>query len=271
MKKLLLTTTVAMLAAPAIAADLPSRAAPPPPAPIAAPSAARTVTVLPTFTWSGFYAGVQGGYAFGAGDGQLTETTSAATPVISSFDRSIKPRGFLGGLHAGYNFQSGGYVYGLEADAEYAMVDGSLSSATSTNATTVGRFSAEQDFRGSLRARFGLAYDGILIYVTGGAAAARIEATYAAAGRASKNDVLIGWTAGAGVEYALWSNWSVRAEYRYTNFGDQSVSFPGTTVVAGNTSSYKWSVDHTEHAVRAGLTYRFGGESSGARPIFARY
>jgi opacity protein-like surface antigen len=95
MKKLLLTTTVAMLAAPAIAADLPSRAAPPPPAPIAAPSAARTVTVLPTFTWSGFYAGVQGGYAFGAGDGQLTETTSAATPVISSFDRSIKPRGFL--------------------------------------------------------------------------------------------------------------------------------------------------------------------------------
>ena len=264
MKKLLLATAVAMMAAPAIAADLPSRAAPPPPGPVMAPSAARTVTVLPTFTWSGFYAGIQGGYAFGAGDGQLTETTAATPAVVTNFDRSIKPRGFLGGLHAGYNFQSGGYVYGLEADAEYAMVEGDLTAS-------VAKYSTEQDFRGSLRARFGLAYDGVLIYVTGGAAAARIEATYTNAAKASKNDILIGWTAGAGVEYALWSNWSVRAEYRYANFGDQSVSFPGTTVVAGNTSSYKWSADHTEHAVRAGLTYRFGGESSGARPIFARY
>lgn len=271
MKKLLLTTAIAMMAAPAIAADLPSRVAPPPPAPTVPPAAARSVSALPTFAWSGFYAGVHGGYAFGAEDGQLTETTSATPAVVSSFDRSVKPRGVLGGAHVGYNFHSGSYVYGLEADAEYAKVDDSLSWETSTTATTVGRFGVEQDFRGSLRARFGLAYDGILLYVTGGAAAARVEAAYAAAGSVSKRNVLIGWTAGAGVEYALWSNWSVRAEYRYTNFGDQTIGFAGTTVATGNTSTYSWNADQTEHAVRAGLTYRFGGESSGARPIFARF
>ena len=264
MKKLLLTAAVTMMAAPAIAADLPSRAAPPAPAPVLPPPATRTVTVLPAFTWGGFYAGVQGGYAFGAGDGLLTETTTGNSPRVSTFDRSIKPRGILGGAHVGYNLQSGSYVYGLEADAEYAPVKGDLS-------VTPAKYSAEQDFRGSLRARFGLAYDGVLIYVTGGAAAARVEAAYAAAGTASKSDTLIGWTAGAGVEYNLWSNWSARAEYRYASFGEQTLSFAGSNAAANNTNNYKWKVEHTEHAVRVGLTYRFGAETAAARPIFARF
>lgn len=269
MKRLLLTSAALILAAPAIAADLPSRAAPPPPPGALPPAASPSVTTLPAFTWTGFYVGVQGGFTWGDGSGVLSETTTA--PATTTIGRSVEANGFMGGVHAGYNYQSGSIVYGIEADAEYAAVDGALSIATSTAATQVGRFGIEQDFRGSLRARLGLAYDGVLLYVTGGAAAARVDASYAAAARAAKADTLIGWTAGAGLEYDLWSNWSMRAEYRYTSLGDQDLAFAGTAVAADNTNTYRWNVEHKEHAVRAGLSYRFGAQPSASRPIFARF
>jgi len=243
MKKLLLSTAAIMLAAPALAADLPRRS----------PAVAPAPVFTQAFSWQGFYVGAQVGYAWGTAD-----TVGSFGGVIPPGGNvGVETQGFIGGVHAGYNLQSGSFVYGIEADVEFADVK---ESGTILGATFIGK----NDLRGSLRARFGFAFDRALIYVTGGLAAGRVEASAAlAAARDSNSETRFGWTVGAGVEYALSSNWSARLEYRYTDLGDMRLTL--TNLVA-NTSFTESAIK--DHSVRVGLSYRFGGP---ARPVVARY
>lgn len=252
MKKFLLATTAALLAAPALAADLPRRSAPVAPAPIYA---------APVFTWAGFYVGAQVGYAWGDAD----VVSSSAVPARVGA-ASVDSKGFLGGLHAGYNWQRGSLVYGLEADIEYAALDGSAN-VLSAVPEVLGRATVENQLRGSLRARLGVAFDRTLLYVTGGLALGQVEASFANVARtssASGSETQFGWTVGAGVEYAISNNWSARVEYRYTDLGDFNVATP-TAVIDGASTS---NIENKDHAVRVGVSYRFGGAS---RPVVARY
>lgn len=253
MKKLLLSTAAILVAAPALAADLPRRTA------AAAPAPAPVFTQV--VSWQGLYVGAQLGYAWGE-----AETIYTAPPALVGVG-VVETEGLIGGLHAGYNWQRGSLVYGLEADVEYANTDGSAIVTLPPATTVLGAVAVENQLRGSLRARFGFAFDRALLYVTGGLAVGKIEAAFAApAGTpvASGSDWRFGWTVGAGVEYALSSNWSARLEYRYTDFGDFNLTLP-TGVIAGATSA---NIDTTEHAVRVGVSYRFGGP---VRPVVARY
>lgn len=242
-RTLLLGTVAAVaLSGAASAADLPIRTAAPAP-----------VYAAPLFTWTGFYVGGQIGYGWG---NNSTAEYITATGAFTNFKRTFKPDGILGGLHAGYNMQSGSLVYGLEADIEGSALKGGYTLANG-NGTAF-----KQPWQGSLRGRLGVAYDRALFYVTGGAAFAEQKHTYfTPAIRETSSKTRFGWTLGAGIEYAVSNNWTVRGEYRYTDYG----SYKNASLVAFPGFSYKH--DPRDHAVRLGLSYKFGGPSA----IVAKY
>lgn len=202
---------------------------------------AADIDVAPAaYDWSGFYIGGQGGYAFGDAD----HSFSNGAP-----DGDSKPDGFFGGLHAGYNAQINSIVLGLEVDAELAGIDGTFqepAAATSSGSTDIKA-------QGSLRGRVGLAYDRLLPYLTGGLALADVDYGGGPLGGPccgySKSP--LGYTIGAGIEYALTDMVSTRLEYRYTDFGTKrgglAPTFPGVTM----------PVDLETHAVRLGLSIHF--------------
>lgn len=178
-----------------------------------APSYKAPAYVAPSYaTWSGFYVGINGGYGFG--------TTNV----------SIDPKGFLAGGTIGYNLQTGVWVWGLEGDFDYsAMKDDDAGTEVKV------------PWFGTARGRIGYAgWGNLMPYITGGAAFANVKVD---AGAGSDSKTRIGWTLGAGLEYAMWSNWSVKLEYLYADLG--KASFGGTDV------EFKTSI------VRAGLNYRF--------------
>ncbi|MDZ5450639.1 outer membrane protein [Labrys sp. ZIDIC5] len=176
-----------------------------------APQAVEPVApvVAPVYNWTGFYAGVHAGAAIGQG----------------KIDHAkLNGTGFLGGVHAGYNAQfDGGWVVGLETDIDYSSVK---KSKAVTDGDIVTRATLKNEWQGSTRARFGYAFDNILPYVTGGVAYGNVKTSIAGVG--SKTDTRVGWTAGAGVEYAIDQNWIVRGEARYVDLGDKSSTFGGT-------------------------------------------
>lgn len=160
-------------------------------------------------------------------------------------------------MHAGFNYQMGSIVLGLEGDIEASGIRGSYRVAPENlNGTN-----SKVDWQGSIRGRLGVAMDRALLYVTGGVAFADFSHTYIEGTTPLSerfSNVKAGWTVGAGLEYAFTNNWTARAEYRYTDFGrfgyNSVVAFPGFT--------YRHSPDN--HAVRVGISYLFSSGRSGA-------
>lgn len=187
--------------------------------------------VLSSYDWSGFYAGVQVGYGWANVDRLNT----------GGFANSFDADGFIGGIHVGANYQSGAWVFGVEGDIEYSGIDGNDAGVGGAVDTI------EIDWIGSLRGRVGYAWDRLLIYGTGGLAFAGVEAD--ADGLINDSQTHIGWTVGAGAEYAFANNWTTRLEYRYADFGDQDYTLQPVAFDA--------NYDIKVHAVRVGLTYKF--------------
>jgi len=212
MKKILLSSVALLgLATGAMAADLPSRAAP---API--------IAAVPVFTWTGFYVGVNAGYGWNAND---SITVGGVT-----FDLDDEG-GFVGGAQAGYNYQIGSFVVGLEGDIQYADFGGDDRFDFDGDGILDDDFNTS-DWFGTVRARAGVAFDRALIYATGGFAFA---------------DNATGWTVGGGLEYAFTNNLSAKIEGLYVNL-DQDDNFPGLDL----------DNDAEFGVVRAGLNFRFG-------------
>jgi outer membrane immunogenic protein len=183
MKCLLTSALLALVSTSALAADLTQY-------PVAAPA----------FTWSGPYLGVHGGGAIARGD--------------FGFSRENQSEDFKGGIFggfAGYNYQFGSVVAGLEANVDYNWNDKAVA-----NASSVGT-----DWSGAVRARLGYAFDNILFYGAGGATATRGFAEVPGSGDGKA--VFAGWTVGTGVDYAFANNIFGRAEYRYSDFGSKQL------------------------------------------------
>jgi outer membrane immunogenic protein len=237
---------LATLAGTAIAADLPSRRAPPvyiPPP-------------IPVFTWTGIYVGGQVGYEFG----KLSSFASATATGAGLASASSSPKGVIGGAHIGYNYQIGpNFVVGVEGD-----VDGtSTKAAYGFNPFLSANY--KQGVMGSVRGRVGYAVDRALFYATGGVAFGGVKNIYFNLPGAVDSDsqTRVGYTAGGGVEYAFTNNWSLRVEYRYTDFGSY-------TDVLSNTTGGGVKVHHkdTDNRVQAGFSYKF---DSPLAPVVARY
>ena len=185
------------------------------------PAAPAPIEMAPISTWAGPYAGLTAGYGFAG------TTTGAAGGTMTT-------NGWLFGGFAGYNWQSGGFVYGLEADLGYNGMNG-------FNGTTLVRHGLE----GSLRARLGYAAtDNMLLYATAGGAGSQQQITDFAG---SARGTAWGWTVGAGVDAKLTDAVFGRLEYRYTDLG----------AVTLNTGSGAQSIDSNSHRVMVGVGVKF--------------
>jgi outer membrane immunogenic protein len=193
----------------------------------------------PSYNWTGFYLGAQGGYGWGDSSG----TQNAGGTFFPVVPYAISPGGFVGGGHVGFNYQTGSLVLGAEADLEAANLSG-LSTLSAFGQTYF--FNVTADTLASLRGRAGFAHDRWLVYGTGGVAWGHVTTPPLD----TLNGWRTGWTAGAGIEYALFNGWSARLEYRFTDLGRVSHLDPTLNSVDDNTLSF--------HAVRAGVSRKLG-------------
>ena len=219
--------------------------------PVASP--AYKAPVVAPFSWAGVYIGAHGGYAWG------TDTSSFPGFGISS---TVQPKGGFGGGQIGYNtYFTGNWVLGYELDLSGGdiQVSGPSSLPTAFSATS------KTDYFGTARARVGYGFDHWLLYATGGAAWAHNtfdETAIAGGGEAfGRDQFYLGWTLGAGVEYAFDRNWSVKAEYLYADMGKER----DTVFTLGERDT-----DLTLNMIRLGVNYRFDG-SAGATPVASAY
>jgi outer membrane immunogenic protein len=219
MKRFILAACAGLLAAatasPSFAADMPG--------PYVTPA------YSPAFNWTGFYAGINGGYAFGKTN--WTDTTGATTG-------DFNVTGALAGGTLGYNIQTGSWVWGFEADGAYSSLKGTDAAACCET---------KNDWLATARGRFGFAFGQWLPYVTAGAAFGDVKMT--AVGFGSATATRFGWTAGGGLEYAFMGAWSAKVEYLYADLGKASC---GAAACGLDTDvTFKTSI------VRAGVNYHF--------------
>lgn len=255
----------------ALAADLPARAAAPAPIAVGAPF----------FSWTGFYVGVNAGMAGNEFRYPFGGCIGCGEESISYDGRArISSNGFLGGAQIGYNWQFGsGFLVGVEADYAFANVDGrvDLDATIGNGSDSLGlglRAGGELTSLGTVRARLGwAAFDRTLLYVTGGWAWGRVKNNI---GIAIDSDELFtfnrkanmsGWTLGAGLEYAMTPNLSLKTEYLYVDLGDKTIYDRDYGFATANLK-----VDTRLHVVRAGVNWRFWSPAPVATgPVLARY
>ena len=227
MKRLPLMACAILLAealgASAFAADMPVYKGPAP------------VYEAPAFSWTGFYLGINGGYGFGKSDWSSAATTG-----------SINPQGALVGATVGYNWQTGSWVLGAEADADATWISGNTTGGTGLCAGGTG-CDTHNTWLGTARARIGYAWDRVMPYVTGGGAFGAVKMSPNTGG--GESGTKFGWAAGAGLEYAYKGAWSAKLEYLYTDLG--------TATCGASSCGVDTEVTYKANIVRAGLNYRF--------------
>ena len=188
---------------------------------LAAPAFAADPTVdlpmtAPGFDWTGYYAGLQAGYGWGQSD--ITGTDGgpfSVTPDING--------GFVGGHVAGL-WQFDQAVIGAEADLNYASINGTAEAGPGNV------FGTDIKWFGSVNAKAGYAMDRVLVYGIGGIAFAGIETSQAAGAAFASTRTSVGWTVGAGVDYALTDQFVLGAQYRYYDFGSEHFDAPDAFV-----------------------------------------
>ncbi|MDR7223920.1 porin family protein [Aminobacter aminovorans] len=204
--------------------------------------AADATSVQPAggFNWTGGYVGVQAGHLWGTGR-TTAETGWASEPDVD---------GWLGGVYVGYNHQlANQVVIGVEADLTVSKADGFGDAyvwGVPFPPPAIGDV-YELNWSGAGRVKVGYAMDRLLPYVAGGIAFADVNVHAVDDGYPISpivGDTMVGWTLGAGVEYAFTDNLIGRMEYRYTDFGDFDLSPIATAELK-------------THDVRFGLAYKF--------------
>jgi outer membrane immunogenic protein len=229
----------------------------------------------PVFTWTGAYLGGQIGYAWGT-DNENVFANNATRFFNGTFDSDVQ--GVIGGAHVGYNLQINQWVLGLEGSVDGTSITRTATPAFSGNIPTVTSISEDtsSDIQGSIRGRLGVAFDRVLLYATGGVALGGFNATFANGSKLAFlpvgstsvfSSTRVGWTVGGGIEYAITNNWSVRAEYRYTDFG----SFSDSPFSDSFTGGWVATADHhfTQNQVQVGFSYKF--DTRAPAPVVAKY
>jgi outer membrane immunogenic protein len=169
---------------------------------------------LNAYSWAGPYLGANLGYEWG-----------------TVFNNPAKPSGFEGGVQAGYNWQTGALVFGVEGDIEATGAD-----------DTFAPWKFSNPWFGTLRGRVGYAFNNIVFYGTGGLAFGELRGETFGLSETHTN---AGWTAGVGAEFGLAPNWSAKIEYLYVDLADSNFT------VTGMTNGYRFGL------VRAGVNYHF--------------
>jgi outer membrane immunogenic protein len=294
MKKVCLQLAAwALAAGTAVAADLPSQKAPPvlPPAP-------------PPPMWTGFYVGVNAGGTFGSNANlALTQFDGVVVPGVPGFAFASGGQawvggpnrsGFIGGGQAGYNYQFyQNFLIGLEADIQGVASSGGntnlvgvLPLAPGFSVTGVTQLRGSLDYLGTVRGRLGWLFTPtLLLYGTGGFAYGGVTLNsnniqvlnpvgLVGGGATAFSNTMTGWTAGGGVEWMFWPNWSAKVEYLYYDLGTAQTNNAAAVAL---TPVPAWTFASTipvvsahirGNIVRAGVNYHFNW---GSAPVLAKY
>jgi outer membrane immunogenic protein len=267
--------SISFIAGPlaALAADMPLKAKALPPAPV--------------MSWTGFYVGVDGGYGWDQHTGSGYAVTAAGVAngfgTVAEVDNVSTARGGFAGGTAGYNYQSGMFVYGIETDIQWSGIGGTgvVADACCRGVIpSLGLYGASEDLNwfGTARGRVGwLASPNLLLFGTGGAIYGQenVSATVfiPSSGHnypSSDSSTRVGWTAGAGLEYMFAPNWSAKIEGLYYDMGSEKTSFlcptGATTCSPGFTEVDKFAFRGV--LVRAGVNWHFNWAGG---PVVARY
>jgi outer membrane immunogenic protein len=210
---------LAFAAGSAMAADLPPRYQQP---------YAKVPVYSTGFNWTGFYLGINGGGGWGRSQ-------------WDGVDKFSTSGGLIGGT-VGYNWQINQFVLGAEGDIDWSGVGGSTTLRCPPGCAT------RNHWLSTVRGRLGYAFDRVLPYVTAGLAVGDIAATVP--GFPAGSVTSAGWTIGAGIEYGLVSNVSIKAEYLYVNLSDFNCGFNCGLAANGN-------VTFNANVFRAGLNVHF--------------
>ena len=203
----LVAITASAVSVAAFAADLPPRIEPVVP-----------VAYAPAFSWTGFYVGGELGW-IQTNPKYSTGALLLGTPFLVT--SGSRKDGLTFGLLTGYNYQVGQLVLGVEGDFQGWTV-GELR----YTAITGDFLTAHSKWGGSIRGRLGYAVDHTLLYVTGGAAFASMETSIPFTGISIGDGTRVGWTVGAGLDYAFTNNWFTGLEYRYSQYQSKSFVYP---------------------------------------------
>ena len=281
--KAILIAAAGMLAimaiAPASAADivLPGVSKERPPMPPPPP-------VIPTYNWTGLYIGgnVGGGWARADFANSATGTAGGVPLPTNTNSGAARASGIIGGGQIGFNYEfPANWVLGMEADIDAANITGSVSGCVATAAGVVGSCATNsirfQDF-GTVRGRFGYAFNNVLLYGTGGWAYGErnTTSTVTCAGPGcpvgsslpfafnSPSDTIFlsGWTAGAGLEWGFLRNWTLRIEYLHLQFNGvgENFGFTGTVTGVPIVSNVHNTTNNGIDIARVGVSYLFNWE-----------
>jgi outer membrane immunogenic protein len=237
---------IAMIASPTVAADLsrppPTYKAPPPPPP-------------PVFTWTGFYLGGNLGAAWAQHD--ITDTLYGLTWGSGSSNAA-----FIGGGQAGFNYQFGGFVLGVEGDFDWAANSHNSGAIVVTGVGTgdLIQITSNNRWIGTLAARFGVAFNNVLLYGKAGGGWVGnngftvTDVTTGTSITRFNNNTRSGWLAGAGIEWAFAHNWTVKFEYDYVGLGSRTVVVPaGAPFLIGDT----FPLGRNVQEAKVGINYLF--------------
>lgn len=238
-------------------ASLPAAAADPAserPAP-----AAERFAAAPKYSWEGFYVGINLGYGTSDEDDVDAQAFAGMAPILLG---SLAPQGFAGGVQAGYNWQAGHFVVGIETDIQAS--DPRDEGSASAFDQTLGMSSTSLDWHGSLRARVGYAAGRNLFYATGGVAYGELEGRIDLLGQdgysaslATPDEIALGYAVGGGFERAVTDTISLRGEYQFLHLSQTATgrvldpSGADTGVVGSS------EVDLNAHTFRIGLNVLF--------------
>ena len=226
------------------------------------------------YNWTGLYFGGHVGWATGEWDGSLRTAGANPNDVWDNPNQSYDFDGWVGGLQIGANRQHGSFVWGIEADASWGDLEGSKEVFTKTEAVSwIDDFSI--DAFGTVRGRLGvLVSPRLLLYGTGGLAWAKTDLKHTVVDKplvnpgvtvkASADEYHLGWVAGAGGEYMIADNWTIRGEWLHVDLGEARYHAVGmkwsqnrqfdTPVATDSITNTSLKFD----VFRLGVNYKFG-------------
>ena len=182
---------------------------------------------VPLFQWSGFYAGINGGYGWG----QSNWSAGSGSPA----------GGLIGGT-IGFNVQTGAIVFGAEGDIDASWIRGTNSGGAGVCGGGACEF--QNSWIATARGRVGYAFDRALFYVTAGGAFGDMQIL---ANGLTQTTGRAGWTIGAGLEYEVLGPWSAKLEYLYVDLGDANCGAATcgvSTTVNFNTSIFRFGINY---------------------------
>ena len=233
------------------------------------PAPAGPVLIAAAWNWTGFYAGANVGGGLARDPTHKIGIFNATGSPILDESFYLMPRGAIGGGQIGYNWQVSSIVLGAEADFQFSNQNDNTTCATFCDPTPGGSIALigqKLPWLATLRGRLGWTNGPGLVYVTGGAALARVETNITESdlngaplvlNTFNFNTTRSGFVFGGGVEHQVAGNWTAKAEYLYADLGSVGTVYANPAPPSAFATTHHFGSTIRDNIIRAGVNYKF--------------